>query len=259
MSEPQFISTVPVIRVEKNSKSSVKDPVIEEQTLNIHINDTLAFQMVFSNSYMEYLVKGFLFTQDIIRSNDEISSLTLKGKNAYVNLAPGAAKTLFNLKAAGMVKGSSGGFLATQKEISDTKTAVDTIKISAGQVSSLIHEHWEHSVLFQKTGALHSAALCSPEKIITYFEDIGRHNAVDKLAGYCFENQIDPDNKVVTLSCRMSTEIIQKIVKIRVPIVISNAAPTLGAIRLAKNAGITMIGFARNNRFNIYTNEDRVI
>ena len=114
-------------------------------------------------------------------------------------------------------------------------------------------------MLFHKTGAVHSAGLCDPGSILSYYEDIGRHNAIDKLAGDILLNQINTHDKIATVSCRMSIEIIGKIIRTGIPIVISNAAPTLSAVHLAHRAGVTIVGFARNNRFNIYTHENRIL
>ena len=123
----------------------------------------------------------------------------------------------------------------------------------------MIQLHRDHSELFQKTGAVHSAGLCDPSKVLYYYEDIGRHNALDKLAGDVLLKEIDTRDKIATVSCRMSVEIIGKIIKTGIPIVISNAAPTLWAVKLADKAGLTIVGFARNNRFNIYTHEKRIV
>lgn len=88
--------------------------------------------------------------------------------------------------------------------------------------------------------------------------DIGRHNALDKLAGDVLLREIPVGDKVATLSCRMSLEIIGKIIRTGIPVVISNAAPTLSAVRMARRAGLTVIGFARDNRFNIYSHDERI-
>ena len=145
------------------------------------------------------------------------------------------------------------------KESSVSAGLDDALTINYVQVLSLIQQHFDHSELFHETGAVHSAGLCDPSTILSYYEDIGRHNALDKLAGDILLKGINTQNKIATVSCRMSLEIIGKIIKTGIPIVISNAAPTLSAVKLAHRAGLTVIGFARNNRFNVYTHEKRII
>ena len=113
--------------------------------------------------------------------------------------------------------------------------------------------------LFRLTGGLHSAALCSAEKILYFCEDIGRHNAVDKLVGLCLKHEISLTDKVLVSSGRISSEILVKAAKLGIPILISRAAPTSLSIELAESLGITLIGFVRGRRCNIYTHQERVL
>jgi len=135
----------------------------------------------------------------------------------------------------------------------------DGFSMTYDEVLSLIRMHKDHSGLFLETGAVHSAGLCHGGRMLYYYEDIGRHNALDKLAGDILLRGLHTGDKAATVSCRMSLEIIGKIVKTGIPIVISNAAPTLSAVRLARRSGLTVIGFARGSRFNIYSHEERIV
>lgn len=113
------------------------------------------------------------------------------------------------------------------------------------------------STLFHRTGGVHNAQLAHDGKVIASFSDLGRHNAVDKIAGWCFLNNTDTSDKVLVFSGRMPSEIISKVVTLGCPIIISRGAPTDLSLELAAQHGITVIGFTRADRFNVYTHEAR--
>jgi len=106
---------------------------------------------------------------------------------------------------------------------------------------------------------VHSAALADDERVLIFQQDIGRHNTLDKIMGQCFLKEIQLDDKVIVFSGRVSSEILLKAAKMGVPILISRSAPTDLALELADDLGITVIGFARGDKFNIYTHYHRVL
>jgi len=260
MDSIHIIKQVEIIRIKDNKRFLMKDSIIDEDILEIIINKNKVFQMVFSMTHSKALAVGFLFTQGIVHKKTEIKSIEFfkDKKQCYITLDDPALKRLNKFKKNGQIKGSSGGTLLQDQADLFPSPPKDHFNITYDQVLTLIQLHWDHSELFHKTGAVHSAGLCDPSDILSYYEDIGRHNALDKLAGDILLKETDTQDKIATLSCRMSLEIIGKIIKTGIPIVISNAAPTLSAVKLADRAGLTIIGFARNNRFNIYTHERRI-
>jgi len=102
-------------------------------------------------------------------------------------------------------------------------------------------------------------ALCEKNEILAFKEDISRNNAIDKLFGECILNDISTAQRMLVTSCRISSEILLKVAKRNIPILISKSAPTDLAVRLASEVGITLIGFVRGKRMNVYANEWRVI
>ncbi|MCK5685918.1 formate dehydrogenase accessory sulfurtransferase FdhD [bacterium] len=268
MKNTKITKQINITRVKDNNKFLIKDTIIDEDILQIYINGDKNFEMVFSMTKPVELTAGFLFTQDIISKKTDIEKITFDNltKQCHVILNRTALKRLDEFKTKQQIKGSSGGTLLQGTDLSP-KSDNNKSKhnksdhkrpLNYNKVLSLITMHQEQSELFQQTGAVHSAGLCTSSKILSFYEDIGRHNAIDKLAGDILLNSINTYDKIATLSCRMSLEIIGKIIKTCIPIVISNAAPTLSAIKLADQAGLTVIGFARGNRFNIYTHEHRI-
>jgi len=132
------------------------------------------------------------------------------------------------------------------------------IKILASQVFFLMGGFIERSKVFKATGGVHGAALCEADNLLIFSEDIGRHNAIDKIFGECILKDITTDNRIIITSGRISSEILLKVARGNIPILISKAAPTNLGVRLADELGITLIGFVRERRMNIYANSWRV-
>ena len=132
------------------------------------------------------------------------------------------------------------------------------MKINYGEVVNLMREFQRSSYLFKRTGGVHSAALCRREEIEIFAEDIGRHNAIDKVFGESLLKDIQTEDKVALTSGRISSEIVIKVLRRGVPILISLGAPTDLAVSLAEKMRITVIGFARGRRMNVYTHGFRI-
>lgn len=123
----------------------------------------------------------------------------------------------------------------------------------------LINELYQRSELFKKTGGVHNSLLTDIDQSFTIFrEDISRHNTVDKIIGYLFLNDIKTHNKILVISGRISAEILLKTAKMKLPILVSPSAPTDMAVKFASQLGITLIGFVREDRFNVYSHSWRI-
>jgi FdhD protein len=131
-------------------------------------------------------------------------------------------------------------------------------KISQKTVIRLMQELNQHSVLYRKSGSVHGAALAGRTQILLFCEDIGRHNAVDKVLGAAFLQGISTTGKILLTSGRVSSEILVKAVKRRIPFLFSYSGPTDLAVDMARQMGITLIGYIRGNRMKIYSHGDRV-
>jgi len=259
MDNAHIIQQIDITQIKDNKSIRVRDSIIDEDILEIHINGKKTFQMVFSMTHTEALAAGFLFTQGIVLGKTEIQDISFSqnSKQCRVVLTGTALDRLDEFKKNGGIKGSSGGALLFHP--AGALPPDQGFSMSYDEVLSLIRLHQDHSGIFLETGAVHSAGLCQGGRMLSYYEDIGRHNALDKLAGDILLKGLPTGDKVATVSCRMSLEIIGKIVKTGIPVVISNAAPTLSAVRLARRSGLTVIGFARGSRFNIYSHEKRIV
>ena len=133
------------------------------------------------------------------------------------------------------------------------------VQVAADDCFRLMKEMQQSADTFHRTGGVHNAALCDVNGIILSRMDIGRHNALDKIYGYCLRNDISIKDKIIVFSGRISSEILLKVAKIGCEIILSKSAPTELALQLAEDLGITTIGFIRNHSLNVYTHPERVL
>ena len=132
------------------------------------------------------------------------------------------------------------------------------VKLTPEDCFHLMNLMQQSASTFQQTGGVHNAALCDRKSIILSRMDIGRHNALDKIYGYCLKNDIAIEDKILVFSGRISSEILLKVAKIGCEIVLSKSAPTELALELAEELGITTVGFIRNGSLNVYTHAERI-
>ena len=139
------------------------------------------------------------------------------------------------------------------------KTSMSKIKLTPHQVLNMMTRLQSASKIFKQTGGLHNAAISDGEAFFEHRQDIGRHNALDKLYGYCIQHHIPVRDKVLIFSGRISSEILIKAAKIGVGVILSKSAPTTLAVTLANDLNITAIGFIRDGNFNVYSHPERII
>jgi FdhD protein len=130
--------------------------------------------------------------------------------------------------------------------------------IRAEAIGALVDQLFEAQSLYRETGGVHTSALSDGERILLVAEDIGRHNTLDKIAGLCMLRRHWPEQRLLITTGRISSEMLQKAARLEAPILISRTSPSSLSIEMAERYGITLIGYARRQRFNLYTNKQRV-
>lgn len=216
------------------------------------------------------LAAGFLFTEGILRSKNQITNIKHCGKfpnnqnTVRIDLSPETPidfkkleRNFYTTSSCGVCGKNSLESLSTgAKKIEK----IDFPQISASKIHKLPFELRERQKVFDTTGGLHAAALFDAAgNLIDVFEDVGRHNAVDKLIGKQFlSDKLPLSDKVLFLSGRASFELIQKAVMAQIPIICAVGAPSSLAVEAAKEFNITLLGFVRDKRFNIYTGKNRI-
>ena len=239
-----------VVKVkEKNHKEEI-ETIIGEFPLALVINGEYSNTFLCTPENLDQLVAGFLMTKGIIKCKSDIKSIEIDFGNRVANAVVEKDKVLdkgkrFYLNDLDYV------YL---KPIENTNV---TVKVS--DIYLVMKENLTSSDLFKNTGGVHSVAIYDNQELITIKEDVARHNAMDKAIGDCVLNDINLKDKIIFVSGRISCEMILKAAKSGIPIVISKSAPTNLSVEIAKKLNITLAGFVRGERMNIYTNPQRII
>lgn len=248
---------VNLTRIKRNKIEEISDLVAKEITFTILLNKKKLVTLNCSPEKYKYLGLGFLYTSGILQKKEDIISLDINEKQGLMNIKiKGVSLSSEDIIDSNLWIGS----YQQLEEQKKTPLSIDTsLKISSNLVYSLISEMQGRANFFKLTGGVHSCALVDKQgSIILFSEDISRYNSIDKILGEAFVNNITTEDKIVLTSCRITSGILRKIIIGKLPIVISRAAPTDLAIKLAKRMGITLVGFVREKRMNIYTHPERI-
>lgn len=234
-----------------------QDNVIVETNINIYINNYYYTSLMTLPQNIEELTIGFLYTDGAINSYSEIKKINFHNNNVYIDLVD--LNREIKRKETAITSGCGNGSLhiSMLSKINLPK-ANSNIVFSGKTILNCVNEFNKSSSLFLETGGVHSSAICD-EDIIIKIDDIGRHNAVDKVIGHMLKNDIHFNDKFILTSGRVSSEMLIKAAKVGIPMVVSHSAPTSLSIDLARMCNITLVGFARGNRFNIYFGYERII
>jgi len=248
---------VNLTQIKGNKREEISDLVAKETTFTILLNKKKLVALNCSPEKYKYLGLGFLYTSGILQKKEDIISLDINEKQGLMDIKiKGASLSSEDIINSNLWIGS----YQQSKEQKETPLSIDTsLKISSNLVYSLISEMQGRANFFKLTGGVHSCALVNKQgSIILFSEDISRYNTIDKILGGAFVNDITTEDKIILTSCRITSGILRKIIIGKLPIVISRAAPTDLAIKLAKKMGITLVGFVRGKRMNIYTHPERI-
>ncbi len=253
-----------VLRVQEFGIQEQEDLIVREKALTIYLNSKEFATIVCSPTHLDYMAVGFLCAEGILRRRSDLKEITIDEEKGLAFVVTGGqagnlAEQLFLKRYITPCCGRSRASFYFSTDALLCKNIASDVKVAAVAVLSLAAELEERSRLFHKTGGVHSAALAADGKILVFHEDIGRHNTLDKILGQCFLEGIPLEDKMIVFSGRVSSEVLLKTAKMGVAVIISRSAPTDLALELAEDLGITVIGFARDKRFNIYTHPERVV
>jgi FdhD protein len=231
----------PAIRVEAEQSTVVQDAVVVEEPIALYLNDEFVTELVASPANLEDLGAGFVVDEGLAED-----VLSVRASSGVVRVyAQSVRRRNWRIE-------SSGGIAAvnTVPQVSSTITLTpqDVLSVISGTTSEL----------WRQTGAVHCSVLFLEDRLVVKRVDVGRHNTIDKVVGFAILNQIDLSRCIIGCTGRQPSGMVSKVANAGVPVIVSKAAPTYNGILTANDARITLICFARGNRFTIYTHPHRI-
>jgi len=252
-----------VLRIDGEDGRWIEDEIVSEYPLTLFLQDEEFATIVCTPADLEELTIGFLASEGVIRQYSDIRHLTVDESMgyAYVDLVQPRALSprFFTKRRITSCCGKSRQSFTFYSDARTAKPVRSTVTLTPEQCFRLMDQLQSASSLHRQTGGVHNAALCLPDRLLFAYSDIGRHNALDKIYGYCLREGLDPTDKILAFSGRISSEVLLKAAKIGAGILLSKSAPTDLALQLADELGITAVGFVRNNRMNVYTHPERIV
>ncbi|MGI5879034.1 MAG: formate dehydrogenase accessory sulfurtransferase FdhD [Syntrophomonadaceae bacterium] len=233
--------------------SDVSDYMVVEENLRIILNGHELVTLACTPEATKQLAVGYLFSEGLLNSREDIKNLQADDP-LVVSIETFSPATLpAGARKINTCMGKGGAELPEPLPL-----ATEIPRYDPWHLLALIHELDSTSFTFQRTGGVHSAALGDNKAMLFRYEDIGRHNAVDKTIGHAVLEGFTLQDKCLLLSGRIASEILIKAARNRIPVIVSRSAPTLLAVELAEKLGVTIVGFARGRSFNLYSHGERI-
>jgi FdhD protein len=243
---------VPCLKVDGDVCEKTPHEVVEELPIAVFVNGRHAMTAMMSPVDLEDFVTGYLFTEQIVKGVDDIESIKVD-QNRISVITKNLFKVLGPKKTILSGCGGSTSFIDPGK----LPKIQSAFTISADEIRAA-QRSLPDSVLHKATGGIHMVALLDREKVLTVAEDIGRHNAVDRVIGFGLRHHLDFSRTYVISSGRISSEMVRKCLMANIPVVVSRSATTTLSLDIAQETGLTVIAFARGGKMNIYTHPERI-
>ena len=235
--------------------------VVTEKPLTVFLNGQEIVTLMTIGDEPELLAVGFLLNQNMLRLGDKISGIEYED-DLDVVVVRTDRETDFEkvLKKKTITSGCAQGTV-----FGDLMDKLSSISLSS---SDRLRTSWLYELskkinntpsLYLEAGAIHGCVLCKQDHPLIYMEDVGRHNAIDKIAGYMFLNNIEPIDKIFYTTGRLTSEMVIKTVQMRIPILVSRSGFTAWGVELAREAGLTLVGRAKGRRFIVLSGAERII
>jgi FdhD protein len=240
--------------------SKVETSVTVERALTIFLNSQEIVTAMTINDYPEYLALGYLLNQNMLQGDDVVTGVDYD-EELMVVVVRTRRKTNYEKKLKKKVQTSG---CAQGTVFGDLMEVIEQAQLPATQLRTswlyaLTHKINTTPSLYLEAGAIHGCVLAMQDRPLVYMEDVGRHNAVDKIAGWMFQHRVPAHDKIFYTTGRLTSEMVIKTVRMGIPILVSRSGFTAWGVELARKAGLTLIGRARGKRFVALSGEDRIV
>jgi FdhD protein len=252
--------TQPVIGLDQEGRR-VEARIVHERPLTIFLNGREIVTVMTIGDHPEELAIGYLLNQNMLRADDVVTAVEHDPDLAVVVVRT-ARETDFEQKLQKKIRTSG---CAQGTVFGDLMERFDQVRLPA---DAILKTSWLYTLtktinttpsLYLAAGAIHGCVLCQQDRILLYMEDVGRHNAVDKIAGFMWKHGLSPADKIFYTTGRLTSEMVIKTVQMGIPILISRSGFTAWGVELARKAGLTLIGRARGRRFLALSGVERIV
>ena len=240
--------------------AAIETSVTVERALTIFLNSQEIVTAMTINDHPEYLAVGYLLNQNMLKPDDTVTGVDYDEELSVVVVRT-KRKTNYEKKLKKKVQTSG---CAQGTAFGDLMEALENVTMPAGGVAHVVALYADpqdqHTPsLYLEAGAIHGCVLAVEDRPLVYMEDVGRHNAVDKIAGWMFKHRVGAADKIFYTTGRLTSEMVIKTVRMGIPILISRSGFTAWGVELARKANLTLIGRARGKRFIALAGEDRIV
>ena len=252
--------TQPVVGVDQDGRE-VSAAIVHERPLTLFLNGQEIVTVMTIGDHPEYLALGYLLNQNMLRPDDRVTAVEHDDELEVVVVRT-ERQTDFEHKLKKKVRTSG---CAQGTAFGDLMERFDGVRLPEDAV---LRTSWLYALartvnttpsLYLKAGAIHGCALCAEDRLLLYMEDVGRHNAVDKIAGYMHRHGIPPGDKIFYTTGRLTSEMVIKTVQMGVPVLVSRSGFTAWGVELARKANLTLVGRARGRRFLALSGAHRIV
>lgn len=254
--------TFQITRFSEAGQEQIEATVARERPLTIILNNQELVTLLCSPSDIKALAVGFLASEGLIKQKSDLKQVLADERRGIVRMQTTAdiSQTEDLVFKRFITTGCGrGATFYSPADVQEDITVDAATHITVPEVFQLVHTFLRTSDMYKDTGGVHSAALCSTTDMLVLMDDVGRHNAIDKIVGHCLLEDIAIEGKIIISTGRISSEMLLKVAKRNIPIVMSKSAPTALGVHLADKVGLTLIGFIRGKRMNVYTHPWRIV
>ena len=245
------IEEIDAINFKNGRPTETKEKVVKDETVTLTINGNISRSMSAIEDSLEEFAVGYLVNENMVKSLKDIKSIEIDETKINVEIDD----TLLKTNETVLCSDSAGGWRSKIKEVNSVES---DLQVSVHELIDRIEELKENAEIWQATGGTHVAGIVFEDQFVVK-EDVSRHVAVDKVIGYGILNGFDLNKSYVIYSGRMPADMVIKMTRAGVPILASNAAPANSGYNIAKKGNITLVGFLRGQRCNIYNNQNRIL